>query len=350
MGHQGSPGALTQGRPVQAATRQAAASRLDFYGKLEGLLKGQPDKGSRGAMGNAYFALGELTAKIGDKPAALAAHRKGLALRRELASEPAADAKAQGDVARSLFAAGILLIETADSTQALAHFEEARDLLEGLPVSGPGSDGRGLLGTMYAGIGVMLGRTGKLAEATAALQRSVDVLTRLADDNPAVTEFRSHLVNTHNIIGNLQSGTGKPVEALDSYRAALAIGQKLADDNPAFSEFRNRLADSHTNIGWLLVQNGRAAEAVAECSRAEAIQTRLVQENPSVPDYRNRLAACQTNSATALLRLGRTAEAPRPVRAGGAARGGAREGRPRDRRLSRQAGGEPTPSRPGSPG
>ena len=85
--------------------------------------------------------------------------------------------------------------------------------------------------------------------------------------------------------------------------------QKLADDNPAFSEFRNRLADSHTNIGWLLVQNGRAAEAVAECSRAEAIQTRLVQENPSVPDYRNRLASCQTNSATALLRVGRPAEA-----------------------------------------
>ena len=272
----------------------------------------------RGAMGNAYFAARRADREDRRQAGGAGGTPQGAGIRRELASEPAADAKAQGDVARSLFAAGILLIETADSTQALAHFEEARDLLEGLPVSGPGSDGRGLLGTMYAGIGVMLGRTGKLAEATAALQRSVDVLTRLADDNPAVTEFRSHLVNTHNIIGNLQSGTGKPVEALDSYRAALAIGQKLADDNPAFSEFRNQLADSHTNIGWLLVQNGRAAEAVAECSRAEAIQTRLVQENPSVPDYRNRLAACQTNSATALLRLGRTAEAP-PVRAGGAA-------------------------------
>ena len=103
-------------------------------------------------MGNAYFELGELTAKIGDKPAALAAHRKGLAVRRELASEPAADAEARGDVARSLFAAGVLLIETGNSAEALARFEEARDLLEGLPVSGPGSDGRrALLGTVYAG-------------------------------------------------------------------------------------------------------------------------------------------------------------------------------------------------------
>ena len=213
-------------------------------------------------MGNAYFQLGELTAKIGDKPAALAAHRKGLALRRELASEPSADAEARGDVARSLFAAGLLLIETADSTQALAHFEEARELLEGLPVSGPGSDGRGLLGTMYAGIGVMLGRTGKLAEATAALQRSVDVLTRLADDNPAGTEFRSHLVNTHNIIGNLQSGTGKPVEALESYRRQLAIGRKLAGESPAVTQFRNQLADTHNNIGFLQAQTGKPGEAL----------------------------------------------------------------------------------------
>ena len=203
-------------RPTSSSRYETSCCKgaLDFYGKLEGLLKGQPDKGSRGAMGNAYFQLGELTAKIGDKPAALAAHRKGLALRRELASEPAADAEARSDVARSLFAAGLLLIETANSEEALAHFDEARDLLEGLPLSGPGSDGRRLLGTMYAGIGVMLARTGKLAAATAALQRSVDILTRLTDDNPAVAEFRSNLVNTHNIIGNLQSGTGKPGDAL----------------------------------------------------------------------------------------------------------------------------------------
>ena len=105
-------------------------------------------------MGDAYFELGELTSKIGDKPAALAAHRKGLAVRRELASEPAADAEARGDVARSLHAAAVLLDRRAIRLEALARFEEARDLLEGLPLSGPGSDGRrALLGTVYAGSG-----------------------------------------------------------------------------------------------------------------------------------------------------------------------------------------------------
>jgi eukaryotic-like serine/threonine-protein kinase len=128
-----------QFKPLRDKLLRGAA---DFYGKLEGLLKGQPDRASRGAMGNAYFELGELAAKIGDKPAALAAHRKGLAVRSELASGPANDARAREDVAKSLTAAVELLSETGESAEALARFEEARELLEGLPLAGPGSDGR----------------------------------------------------------------------------------------------------------------------------------------------------------------------------------------------------------------
>jgi eukaryotic-like serine/threonine-protein kinase len=283
---------------------------LDFYGKLEGLLQGQPDKGTRGAMGNAYFALGELTAKIGDKPAALAAHRKGLAVRRELASEPAADAEACCDVARSLFAAGLLLIETGNSAQALAHFDEARDLLEDLPLTGPGSDGRrALVGTIYAGIGVMLERTGKPAAGRASLQRSVDRLTRLADDNPAVTEFRSRLANTHNIIGNLQSGTGKPVEALESYRRALAIGRKLADDDPAVTQFQNQLADTHNNIGFVQAQTGKPGEALESYRRAVAIQQKLADDNPAVTDFRSRLAGTHNNIGNLQSDTGKPVEA-----------------------------------------
>jgi eukaryotic-like serine/threonine-protein kinase len=283
---------------------------LDFYGKLEGLLKGQPDKGSRGAMGNAYFELGELTSKIGDKPAALAAHRKGLAVRRELASEPAADAEARGDVARSLFAAGLLLIETANSAEALTRFEEARELLEGLPRSGPGSNGRrALLGRVYAGIGFMLERAGKPTAAMAALRRSVDTLTRLADDNPAVTEFRSRLANTHNIIGNLQSGTGKPVEALESYRRALVIGRKLADDNPAVTKFQNQLADAHNNIGFLQAQTGKPGEALKSYRRAVAIQQKLAADNPAVTDFRSRLASTHNNIGNLQSGTGKPVEA-----------------------------------------
>jgi eukaryotic-like serine/threonine-protein kinase len=264
---------------------------LDFYGKLEGLLQGQPDRGSRGAMGNAYFELGELTSKIGDKPAALAAHRKGLAVRRELASEPAADAEARGDVAKSLHAAAGLLKETGNSAEALARSEEARDLLERLPLSGPGSDGRcALLGTVYRRIGIVLESTGKTATAMTAYQRSVEILTRLADDNPTVTDFRSRLAVSHSTIGELWFKTGKPADALEANRRALAIRQKLADDNPAVTEFQSRLADSHYNIGILQWQTGKPVDALEWYQRALAIYQKLADDNPAVTDFRSRLA------------------------------------------------------------
>jgi len=79
----------------------------EFYGRLEGLLKSQTDRESRAALGKAYDELGELTGKIGDQPAALADHRKALAVRRALAAEPGAEAGTKLDVARSLNSAGV---------------------------------------------------------------------------------------------------------------------------------------------------------------------------------------------------------------------------------------------------
>ncbi len=90
-----------QFKPLRDKLLKGAA---EFYGKLEGLLKGQPDRSSRAAMGDAYFELGELTAKIGDHNTALTVHRKALALRRSLAAEPAADVNSRAAVARSVLA------------------------------------------------------------------------------------------------------------------------------------------------------------------------------------------------------------------------------------------------------
>jgi eukaryotic-like serine/threonine-protein kinase len=85
-----------------------------FYGKLEGLLKGQADPTSRAALGRAYFELGDLTRKIGNMAEALAVHRKALAVRRELAAQPSADGGSVLDVARSLLEVGVDLAETGN--------------------------------------------------------------------------------------------------------------------------------------------------------------------------------------------------------------------------------------------
>ena len=116
-----------QFKPLRDKLLRGAA---DFYGKLDDLLKGQSDRGARNAMGNAYFELGALTSKIGDKPAALTAHKKALAIRRDLATEYISDASTRGNLARSLLAVGALLGAIGDSSEALACLEEARALLD----------------------------------------------------------------------------------------------------------------------------------------------------------------------------------------------------------------------------
>ena len=70
---------------------------------------------------------------------------------------------------------------------------------------------------------------------------------------------------------DLLSKTGKPAEAEAEYRKALAIWQKLADDNPAVTDFRSSLACSHRNLGDLLSKTGKPAEAEAEFRKALAI-------------------------------------------------------------------------------
>ena len=74
---------------------------------------------------------------------------------------------------------------------------------------------------------------GKSAEALESLRRGLAIRQKLVDDNPAVTDFRLYVADSHNGIGIVQSDRGKPVEAMESYGRALAIYRKLADDNPA---------------------------------------------------------------------------------------------------------------------
>ena len=91
-------------------------------------------------------------------------------------------------------------------------------------------------------------------------------------------------------LADLLSNTGKPAEAEAEYRKALAIWQKLADDNPAVTGFRSSLADSHFDLGILLSNTGKPAEAEAEYRKALAIRQKLVDDNPSVIDFRDGLS------------------------------------------------------------
>ena len=243
-------------------------------------------------------------------------------------------------------------------TEALARFEEARDLLEGLPPSGPGSeDRRHWLGQVYTQIGAMFRSTGEdgrgdgglppgagdpagagrrqprrhpvpdptveahnniglvladtveTVEALESYRRSLAIQQKLADENPTVTDFRRDLANTQDNIGLLLSKIGKPAEALESHRRALAIRQKLVDDNPAVTEFRSHLAHSYNEIGSLLRNAGKIDEALESYREALAILQKLADDNPAVSAFRSSLAYSHELIGVYLREIGKPAEA-----------------------------------------
>jgi serine/threonine-protein kinase len=282
----------------------------DFYDKLEGLLRSQTDRASRAALGRAYDELGELTDKIGSKPAALAAYRKGLSVRRELAGAPQADAATQADVARSLLAIGWLQQRTGDVSGAQASYEEARRLAEALMANVRAGDPlQAVLASAHQRIGQLFADTGKPAAALASFQSALEIWQKLADIHPDVTQFPRALSAGYAGIGSLLDQTGRPTEALIASEQALAIRQKLADSNPTTTVFQNDLASSHQMIGYELQLAGKPAEALAPYKRALEIRQKLADANPNVTEFQSNLSSTHQVTGWALNQTGKPAEA-----------------------------------------
>jgi tetratricopeptide (TPR) repeat protein len=303
--------ALLRNPPFQELRRKLLKGAATFYADLEKLLAGQTDARSRKALAAAYFQLGELMDKIGNKKQALAVHRKALAVRRELAAGEAANRQTRLDVARSLRAVGILRYYTGDPTGARRAWEEQRDIAAALDAEHPTDTVRAVLARSHNTIGVLLMETGKPAEALKAFQKALAIQQKLADAHPAVAGYPSDLALSHNNIGTVLLRTGKPEEALTEWRKALAINQKLADAHPAVAEFQSALAGTHNNIGELLSQMGKPAEALRAHHKALAIRLRLADAHPAVAAFQSDLAASHSSMGYLLSQTGKPTEALR---------------------------------------
>jgi serine/threonine-protein kinase len=281
--------ALKENR-LQPLRDKLLGSARRFYDKLSELLRGQSDATSKSVLAESYVELGQLIDKIGQKPEALVAFRKAVAIRRELAAEWAVPS-ARLELAWALNALGPEAHQLGDHAGALAAFEEARSLAEPL-ATGPGAtiDARRALGIAYHGAGLALASTGADGRALAAYRRARDVQEPLARGAAAVPDDRLALAATMGEIGDLLEKTGDLAAALIEQRGALEIRQALAADHPAVPNYRLALATSHNRVGDLLETTGDLAGALAGQQRFQELFRALAAEHPAVPEYRLGLA------------------------------------------------------------
>ncbi len=332
-------------------------SASDFYGKLATVLGREGDPASRLALAEANFEVASLTRMVGRLDEALEAHRKVLAEREALASEPGSDDLAVADVGRSLAAIGRLLEltgktdlaeaayreaeqrvaaragpaasaavraalaicrrrlgwllkETGHTAEALSTLRLARADQEVLAKAAGGTDrAKTDLAVTVNWLGQLLSETGKASEAEGEYREALAIQQNLADLNPAVSEFQSNLANTHQDLADLLSTTGKLSEGKAELRTALAIQQTLADLNPAVAHFRSALAGTHHRLGRLLASTGNASEAAAEYRAAQAIQQTLADNHPAVVRFQTDLAGLHTDFGNLLSEADKPSEA-----------------------------------------
>ncbi len=200
--------------------------------------------------------------------------------------------------------------------------------------------------------------TGKLVESEAEFRDAMTLRQKLADDNPAVTQFRNGLALGHRNLGKVLWDRGRPSEAEAEYQQsdrdlsragrrqrspspnsesgwrtatprspscsikraggrsrrpssaqAMAVRQKLANDDPTLTEVQSDLAQSHHNLGYLLSDTGKPAKAEAEYRKSLVIYQKLVDDNPAVTRFRDSLANSHLDLGILLSQTGRPAEA-----------------------------------------
>ena len=319
-------------------------SAADFYGKLGDLLGNETDVASRRALAQANFELADLTDKVGRPEDALAAHRAVLARREALAADPAADPEAKADVGRSLTAVaaswhrparptrprrptarprrcwrtcavvavvrargragglpdalGDLLSTTGKYTDALAVYRLARaDQEAAAAAPGATNEARRRPGGHdppyrhpAVGYGQAVGGGGR---RTARRWRSEQ---KLADDNPAVTEFRTAWRRATTTSASCWQDTGKLGGGGRVPPRRWRLQQRLVDDNPAVTEFRSAWRPVHNNLGNPAYVQGQAAGGGSRVPQGAALSSRSwPTTTPPSPNSASRLADSHIN-------------------------------------------------------
>jgi tetratricopeptide (TPR) repeat protein len=313
---------MLKGKELEGLRNKLLKSAAGFYEKLENLLKSQTDRGSQAILAQSYFELGELTAKIDRQTNALAVHRRGLAIRRELAALPGSDASTRLDLARSLIAVGTIAAATGKRAEAIAAFQESRGLTEPLATGpDPSVAARELMGDSYFSIGRAPRPINQRGEGLPAAMVGLDVRLKLAEENPGVAEYRRSVAASLESVGLLQRYARNQLEPKQSFETteearfkslranslnrpeslaslerarasfdkALAIRRKLVEEHPATTQFLSDLADSLDDAA--LVRNRTETTDRLDLHRESlAIRRKLVAENPAVTAFRSRLA------------------------------------------------------------
>jgi eukaryotic-like serine/threonine-protein kinase len=296
-------------------------------------------------QGNVFFA------NLGKPKAALESYRKALLIRERIAAATPGDRVAAAELAGSYRQVGTALETLRDFDGALLNYRSSAQQFERL--FGGGGSAReldslagqyyylaeaaveaGHLGEAERSIrrGMAIRRTivaadalvrvdvlthsagdltvaaqvlqhgGRLSEALEDEHQAIDVVTKLASENPNNQTLRSFLGQSLYLLAQTEEQAGKFEDALASYRRALSAVQPGLAVDPRNVRARYEVAENYDRIGALELQGGRLQNGLGDLTRAVETLSPLLASDLEYPDVRALFGDCYAD-------LGRAHEA-----------------------------------------
>jgi len=161
--------------------------------------------------------------------------------------------------------------------------------------------------------GLLLFRTGRVAEAQAACEMAIEQLRKRThgDHGPignADPETAAVLAAAKGIMAVVRA-TDAPDEAARLLREAIVTHEQLANASPQRPDHRHEAATCWNNLGTIQTAAGDAEQAVASLERAIAWQRACIELTPFTVQRRQELSRTMNNLVRAQMEAGRLVQA-----------------------------------------